>query len=75
MYFVRKYYVFSLLHAHFDVCHYLMILCHFDKMNNRMMFLFLLNQYSCLCNASRLLAPDYVRFIHHLNLLILYDWL
>ena len=29
---------FSLLYAHFDVCHYLMILCHFDQMNYRMMF-------------------------------------
>ena len=29
---------FSLLHAHFDVCHYLMILCHFDQMNGIMMF-------------------------------------
>ena len=29
---------FLLLHIHFDVCHYLMILCHFDKMNDRMMF-------------------------------------
>ena len=38
MYFVRKSYVFSLLHAHFDVYHYLMILCHFDQMNDIMMF-------------------------------------
>ena len=29
---------FSLLHAHFDICHYLMILCHFDRMNDIMMF-------------------------------------
>ena len=29
---------FSLLHAHFDVYHYLMILCHFDQMNDIMMF-------------------------------------
>ena len=29
---------FPLLHADFDVCHYLMILCHFNQMNNRMMF-------------------------------------
>ena len=29
---------FSLLHAHFDVCHYLMIFCQFDKMNDRIMF-------------------------------------
>ena len=29
---------FSLLHVHFDVCHYLMILCHFDQMNDKMMF-------------------------------------
>ena len=29
-YFVRKAHAFSLLHAHIDVCHYLVILCHFD---------------------------------------------
>ena len=29
---------FLLLHAHFDVCHYLMILCHFDQINDIMMF-------------------------------------
>ena len=46
MYFVRKARVFSLLHAHFDVCHYLMIFCHFDMMNGIMMFFFLLNQLS-----------------------------
>ena len=34
MYFVRKAHVFSLLHAHFDVSHYPMILCHFDQMND-----------------------------------------
>ena len=38
MYFVRKSHVFSLLLAHFDVCHYLMILCHFDQMNDKIMF-------------------------------------
>ena len=38
MYFVWEAYVFSLLNAHFDVCHYLMILCHFDQMNDKMMF-------------------------------------
>ena len=38
MYFVTKAHVFSLLRAHFDVYHYLMILCHFDKMNDKMMF-------------------------------------
>ena len=43
MYFVRKAHSFSLLLAHFDVCHYLMILCHFDQMNEIMMFFFLLN--------------------------------
>ena len=32
MYFERKTHVCSLLHAYFNVCHYLMILCHFDKM-------------------------------------------
>ena len=74
MYFVRKTHVFLLLHEHFDVCHYLMILCHFDKMNDKMMF-FLLNQYSCQCNDYRLVALDYVRFIHHLGVLIVYDWL
>ena len=66
---------FLLLHAHFDVCHYLMILCHFDQMNGRMMFFFLLNQYSCYCTTSRLVAPDYVRFMHPLDVLIVYDWL
>ena len=44
MYFVKKTHVFSLLQAHFDVCHCLMILCHFDQMND--MFFFLLNKYS-----------------------------
>ena len=29
---------FSLLHAYFDVCHYLMILYHFDRINGRIMF-------------------------------------
>ena len=29
---------FPLLHAHFDVYHYFMILCHFDQMNDIMMF-------------------------------------
>ena len=29
---------FSLLHAHFDVWRYLMILCHFDLMNDKMLF-------------------------------------
>ena len=40
-----------------------------------MMFFFLLNQYSCHYNASRLVAPDYVRFIHPLGVLIVYNWL
>ena len=66
---------FLLLHAHFDNCHYLMILCHFDKMNDIMMFFFLLNQYFCHCNTSRLVAPDYVRFMHHVGVLIVYDLL
>ena len=66
---------FSLLHAHFDNCHYLMILCHFDNMNDIMMFFFLLNQCFCHCNASRLVAPDYVRFMHHVGVLIVYDLL
>ena len=38
MYFIRKTHAFSLLHAHFNVYHYLMILCHFDQMNDKMMF-------------------------------------
>ena len=29
---------FPLLHAYFDVYHYLMILCHFDQMHDKMMF-------------------------------------
>ena len=29
---------FSLLRPHFDVCYYLMILCHFDQMNDKIMF-------------------------------------
>ena len=69
MYFVRKTHGFLLLHAHFDVCQYLMILCHFDQMNDKMMF-FLLNQYSCQCNDYRLVAPDYVRFMHLFGVLI-----
>ena len=36
---------------------------------------FLLNQYSCHCNVSRLVASDYVRFMHPLDVLIVYDWL
>ena len=38
MYFVRKAHVFSLLLARFDVCHYLMIMCHSNQMNDIMMF-------------------------------------
>ena len=60
MYFIKKAHVFWLLHAHFDVCHYLMILCSFDKMNDKMMFFFPLNQYSYHCYASRLVVLDYV---------------
>ena len=45
-------------------------------MNDIMMFFFfLLNQYSCHCNASILVMYDYVRFMHPLSLLIVYDWL
>ena len=44
-------------------------------MNDRMMFFFLLNQYSCHCNDSKLVALDYVRFMHSLGVLIIYDWL
>ena len=43
MYFVRKAHVFSLLYVNFDICHYFMILCHFDQMNDRIMFFSLLN--------------------------------
>ena len=75
MYFARNAHAFSLLHAHFDVSHDLMILCHFDKMNDRIMFFFILNHYFCHYNASRLVAPNYVRFMHSLSVLILYDWL
>ena len=35
---------FLLLHTHFEVCHYLVILCHFDQMNDKIMFFFLFNQ-------------------------------
>ena len=66
---------FSLLHAHFYICHYLMILYHFNQMNNRMMFFFLLNQCFCHCNASRLLALDYLQFMYPLNVLIVHNWL
>ena len=52
-----------------------MILCHFDHMKDKIMFFFLLNQYSYHCNAYRLAASDYVRFMHHLSLLIVHDWL
>ena len=75
MYFVRKSHAFLFLHAYFDVCHYLMILYHFNQMNDKMMFFFLLKQYSCLCNTSRLVESDYVRFMHLLDVLIIYDWL
>ena len=44
-------------------------------MNNRMMFSFLLNQCSFQCNASRLVTPDYVQFMHPLGVLIVHDWL
>ena len=74
MYFIRKTHVFFLLlYAHFEVYHYLMILCHFDQMNDTMMFFFLLNKYFCYCNASRLVASDYVQFMHHFDVLIVYD--
>ena len=35
-------FVFSLLHARFDICYYLMILYHFDQMNDRIIFFFVL---------------------------------
>ena len=38
MYYVRKAHAFSLLHAYFDICHYLIILCHFHQMNEKIMF-------------------------------------
>ena len=44
-------------------------------MNDRMMFFFLLNQYSCHCNAFRLVASDYVQFMHSLDVVIVHDWL
>ena len=66
---------FSLLHAHFDICYYLIILYHFDKINNIIMFSFLLNQCTFHCNASRLVAPDYVQFMHPLGILIVHDLL
>ena len=76
MFFVRKCHVFFVITCIFDVCHYLIILCHFDQMNDKMMFFFfLLNKYFFHCNASRLVAPNYVRFMHHLGVLILYEWL
>ena len=75
MYFVKKVHVFSLLHTHFNICHYLMILYHFDQMNDKMMFFFLLNQCSCHCSASRLVASDYVQCTHPLDELIIHDWL
>ena len=50
-----------------------MILHHFDKMNDRIMFLFLLNQCSCHSNASRLVVHDYVQFMYHLGVLIIHD--
>ena len=52
-----------------------MILYHFDQMNDIMMFFFLLNQFSCHCNVSRLVAHDYVQFMHPLGVLIVHDWL
>ena len=41
MNFVRKTHVFLLLYAYFNVYNYLLILYHFDKMNDRIMFFFL----------------------------------
>ena len=52
-----------------------MILYYFDKMKDRMMFFFLLNQCSYHCNASRLVVPDYVQFMYPLDVLIMHDWL
>ena len=75
MYFVKKAHVFSLLHAHFDVCHYLMILCHFDLMNDIMMFSLSIESILLSLKFFRSEASDYVRFIHPLSVLILYDWL
>ena len=75
MYFVSKAHVFSLLHAHFDVFHYLMILCHFDQMNDIMMFFLSIGSILLPLNASRLVARDCVWFMHHFGVLIVYDWL
>ena len=61
--------LFSLLHAHFDVCHYLVILCHFDQMNDNMMFF--LSIKSILLS----LKCFYVWFMHPLSVLMVYDWL
>ena len=44
-------------------------------MNDIIMFFFLLNKYSCPCKASKLVVLDYVRFMHPLSVLIVYDWL
>ena len=52
-----------------------MILYHFDQMNDKIMFFFLLNQCSCHCNVSRLVAPDYEQFMHPLDVLIVHGWL
>ena len=50
-----------------------MICCHFDRMNDKIMFF--LSIVSCHCNAYRLVALDCVRFMHPLGVLIVYDWL
>ena len=38
-------------------------------------FFFLLNRYSCHCNASIIVTSNYVRFMHPLDVLIVYDLL
>ena len=65
----------SFLRAHFDICHYLMILYHFDQINDIIMFFFQLNKCSCHCNASRIVMPNYVQFMRQFDVLIVHDWL
>ena len=43
MYFVRKVHEFSFVCGHLDVCHYLVILYHFDKMNDIIMLFIPMN--------------------------------
>ena len=65
--------MFFIITCRFCIFHYLIILYHFDQMNDKMMFFFLLNQCSYHYNAFRLVAADYVQFIHPLGELIVHD--